>query len=81
MGKTFDFQAEDGEHFRVSFTIVEDADAERRFGIRAEIFLQGILKESAEVLRRFFTREEAERMVEQFCRLQVTPCTLEDVME
>ncbi len=80
MGRSFDFQDEDGECFQVCFEILEDTEGVRRFGIRAEIFRQGVFRERAEAVNRFLTRKEAEKTVEMLCLFQVTPCTLCDVI-
>ncbi len=80
MGRFFDFQSEEGETYRVGFRILEKDGAARRYGIRAELFREGILLEETEVSERFFTREEAEQTVDMLCRFQVTPCTLCDIV-
>ncbi len=80
MGNTFDFRDEEGECYRVSFTILEEDEGLFRYGIRSEIFRQGISKDCTEVAGRFLTRAEAEKTVEMLCRFQVTPCTLCDVI-
>ncbi len=80
MGQSFEFRDEEGECYRVSFTILEEAEGNRRYGIRAEIYQQGMFRERAEAPKRFFTRAEAEKTAEMLCRFQVTPCTLCEII-
>lgn len=80
MGKFFDFLGEDGESYRVKFEVLEDGNATRRYGVRAEIFQDGVMLEQAEASNRFLTREEALETVAMLCRFRVTPCTLCDII-
>ncbi len=80
MGKFFDFQSEEGESYQVRFEILEDRKATRPYGIRAEIFREGILVEGADAPERFLTRAEVNETIEMLCRFQVTPCTLCDII-
>ncbi|MBO5364684.1 MAG: hypothetical protein J6A56_04400 [Clostridia bacterium] len=80
MGRSFEFQDGDGVCYRVRFTVLEETEGFRRYGIRAEIFRQGAFQESTEAPGRFLTCAEAEQTIEMLCRFQVTPCTLCDVI-
>ena len=80
MGMSFGFYGEDGSAYRVEFSILKKEHIKRAYGIRAEIFQEGVLVEYAEATNRFFTRAEAEKTVELLCQFQVTPCTLCDVI-
>ncbi len=80
MGEFFDFQDEDGEVCRVEFELLDSGESLRRYGIRARLFREGSLAETAEATERFMTREEAEQTAKMLCRFQVTPCTLCDIV-
>lgn len=80
MGKSYEFQDEEGESYRVSFGLLETAGKVRRYGIRAEISGGGKKGEAAEAKERFITKDEAEETMEMLCRFQVTPCTLCDII-
>ena len=78
---SFEFQSEEGEICRVSFSQIESEDHYRPYGIR------GLLKNEAEEIkecvlaeRRFATPEETEAIIYMLCAMKVTPCTLLDVL-
>lgn len=80
MGEFFNFQDEEGEACRVEFELLDSEKSIWRYGIRARLFRQGNLTETAEATERFLTREEAEQTIKMLCQFQVTPCTLCDVV-
>ncbi len=80
MKMDYEFQGCDGAEYKVELTMIQEEAEVRPYGIRAEIFREGILKEKAEATRRFLTQGETEKAMELLRKFQVTPCTLSDVI-
>ncbi len=80
MGEVYVFQDEDGEIYRVEYTILDTEQAVRRYGIRARLYRNGRFADETEVRERFLTQVEAEETMKMLRRFQVTPCTLQDVI-
>ena len=80
MKLSYEFLDENGEENQVTFGIIQERNAIRPYGIRAEIFRNGKLAETAEATERFLSSAEAEQVMKLLCRFQVTPCTLCDVI-
>ncbi len=52
----------------------------RQYGILATLISNGITAESETAENKFFTYEEAVKVIDMLRRYQVTPCTLKDIL-
>ncbi len=76
----YEFNDIEGQHNRVELDVICAKEGIRPYGIRARIFRNGGLIESAEAKDRFMTLIEAETVLKMLCEFKVTPCTLCDVI-
>ncbi len=80
MQKSFTFTDIDGIDCKVEFEIVKQDDMLRPFGVCGSLWQGEHCVETVKAEHRYFTLAEAETAVDMLCRLQVTPCTLDDVI-
>lgn len=76
----YQFKDIDGEQNLVEMEILYCESSDKPYGIKAKIFRDGELQETAEAKERFYTLAEAEKTMKMLCRFQVTPCTLCDII-
>lgn len=70
------FNDEDGQKLTVEYCVTEDKDMPKAYGISAQI----VGGDYSEARCRFYTLCEAERTLEMLAKMQVTPCTLCDII-
>lgn len=70
------FNDEDGNLLTVEYLITENTGNNKPYGISAKIVGGGY----SEARCRFFTLCEAERTLEMLAKMQVTPCTLCEII-
>ncbi|MBE5040122.1 DUF6514 family protein [Ructibacterium gallinarum] len=80
MKTTYEVTDTEGIQYTVKLEMIHDGNEFYPYGIRASIFQNDSLTESAEAKARFLTPDEAQAAMEMLCRFQVTPCTLCDVI-
>ena len=79
--KTIHFLDENQRHLTVTYTEVTGTDCYKPYGIKAELTAEdGAVNDTAVAQNRFATREECLENIEMMANMQVTPCTLCDVL-
>lgn len=80
MRKSYQVMDENGECWTVVYAVCYMEGALRPYGIQGWMEQESAMVESAELLQRFLTREEAEAWIDLLIQEQVMPCTLMDVV-
>lgn len=80
MTNKFYFTTPDNRPGYVIFTMTETEDAERRYGVRCDLYIDGEISGTETVNERFFTLRETELVIERLCKIEGMPGTIADIM-
>ncbi len=80
MSTSYLLKTESGGSVTVSFSVTQNNNAEKPYGICAILKGDDGKSDKAYADCRFITYDEAQKTIELLCKHQVTPCTLCDIL-